>query len=77
MLTVKALDPPELAAFYPTARRRKEAVKVLKRSAPLQPHLDILTIETVLWDRHSLHQSACVDPPISASDFSGKMQRYS
>ena len=44
-LTLKALDPPELAAFYPTARRLKEAVKVLKRSAPLQPHLDILTID--------------------------------
>ena len=40
------------------AHRLNEAVKVLKRSAPLQPHPDILIIETAFWDRHSLHQSA-------------------
>ena len=59
LAALKGLDPPELArTALRLARRLNEAVRVLKRSAPLQPHSDILTIETALWDRHSLHQRA-------------------
>jgi hypothetical protein len=43
---LKGLDPPELAALYPVARRLGEAVKALKRSVPLQLHSDISTIKT-------------------------------
>jgi hypothetical protein len=62
--SLKCLDPPELAriTFSVTlaerARRLSEAVKALKRSVPLQPHSDILTLEPALWDRQSLHQNA-------------------
>jgi hypothetical protein len=44
--SLKGLDPPELAALYPAARRLNEAVKALKRSVPLQLHSDISTIKT-------------------------------
>jgi hypothetical protein len=43
---LKGLDPPELAAISPVARRLSEAVKALKRSVPLQFHSDISTIKT-------------------------------
>ena len=57
--TLKGLDPPELArTALRLARRLKEAVKVLKGNAPLQPHSDIFKIEPALWYRHSLHQNA-------------------
>jgi hypothetical protein len=46
LAALKGLDPPELAAFCADARRLSEAVKVLKRSVPLQLHSDISTIKT-------------------------------
>jgi hypothetical protein len=59
LATLKGLDPPELAALQlQPPRRLTEAVKVLERSAPLQPQSDIFTIEPALPERRSLHQRA-------------------